>query len=332
VSTFDSVRESIATHAQNTPDYRVPSTAFTVLHDGKISLADQLFETAAQYHMTEYARSKMLQRLDVPKRGFDKLIDLEGSRDNMLQSIILGYKLHNHYPDLKWLVRTRQDTVRAFLSDRFQPFDHMPFMDALLHPDTGIQTQAQVHRFRIGEFAEDLYLKLVFPDLTVERNGETYKTGVTYWNGELGNRSIGCAPFIYRLECTNDLIVQSEHAIRQTHVGTLRPNIISAILADATIRMLEEAISNVDRLEDLRNVPIPNLTKEIAALKNKYRLGEKQLAQVEAFTLEDVRDDPSAFEFVNAMTRLARQQKTEDARIDLETVAGKELVRLHKRL
>ena len=340
---FDQVREAIEQHGMNCVDYKTRSPSITVLPTGQVCLAEELFAQAnveTIYDPTDYARTSLLTRLGLEKRAFDKMLtypkghDCAGTFDLPLQSVVMNYLLRLHHPDKGWMVRTRRDTVRAFLTDRFTPFDHRPYLDALLHPETGINKAAQVHQFSLGTLAEDMYLKLKFPELRVQRDGEEYHVGVICYNGELGNRAAGIEPFIHRKACLNDMVVVSEWAWKQRHIGGGFSNrLLTAIFADRILHACREALDTVDKLEELRQVEIPDLNKEIAKLKAEYHLGDNQTAQVQAFTLEEAFGQvPTAFAYVNAVTRLARLQESVDVRFDLETAAGKELVRLHRRV
>jgi len=324
---FQQAREMVESHSAGCHDLRAKGKNMMVADGGF-----QVYASDGECYMlgpTDYAKQQLLSRLDIEKRAFDKMTIFPkyhargGQFDTALRAVVVNTRLVEHNPSMDWLVRCREETARAFLSGRYRPFDHRPFLDALLDPRTNIEQVAQIHSFRLGNLAEDLYLKVTMPDLTVERHGETYETGLLYWNGELGNRSLGCAPFIFRQACTNDLILQSEFKFQQRHVGTLRPNIVTAIFADLTLQMLEEAVAGVEKLESLREVEIPDLAKEVKRLKERLKLTEPERIAFEALAdMEASGTSTNAFHVVNGLTALARIQKSPDRAIELEMSAG----------
>lgn len=331
---FDELRERIEQHAHGCWDAILTSRDLRVLDTDFIQLGGEEIG-----HPTDWALSQLLSRLEIEQRPFFKMVTYPrrhehgGQVDQQLFTTILNTRLQ-HYSHLRWFVRMREtescQLIRAFLSDKFRPFDHRPFISALLDPKTQIEKVAQIRSFALGPQAEDLYLKLLFPELTRKIGDEVYKVGVIYFNGELGNRSVGMSPFIYRQACLNDLVLVEEESFRQRHIGRLDQNILTAIFASRTVELLEKALVDVQRLEALRRVEIPDLEAEINRLKQEFGLTKGQAEGIKFFTQEEaLGEDISAFHLVNGVTRFARLQQTIDERVRFEEFGGRLLERYY---
>ncbi len=59
-------------------------------------------------------------------------------------------------------------------------------------------------------------MKLVSDQLVNEESG--LKAGVMVGNSEVGAHSVSVEPFVFRLACTNDLIVTEERIFRHAHL------------------------------------------------------------------------------------------------------------------
>ena len=319
--------------------------------------ADQLFATSSGGMLiknggdivtrpTKYALERMLGRLTTkstqwiktrPHVSLGQLYHLcsrpggkrnggYGTIDLELRSKIVNNLLKFH-PGLEWLARCRNEddlvSLRALLSDSFKPFDHLRFMQSVLNPDAGLAEVGKVHGMSIGDYAEDLYLKIVCPGTEVEINGETYLPGFRFVNGELGNRRIGIDPFIYRAKCINDMVVQTDFSFHRKHTGDWPDELLTAAFATTASRWLNESGQHIEDLERLQEVAVPDLRKAVERIKKARGLSEKNAGRL-AGHIEASRREPqtTAFDVVNGVTSFAKLMHDPDERDDLERYGG----------
>ena len=139
-------------------------------------------------------------------------------------------KMRNDYPDLlatnvnAWfeekprthMLRTLDGNVRAFLSDRYRRIDNFEIAEAVL-PIIAEMPDARVESCEVTD--SRMYLKVVNPRLTADVvPGDTVQAGIMITNSEVGMGSVKVQPLLYRLVCTNGMVV-NDAATRKFHIG-----------------------------------------------------------------------------------------------------------------
>ena len=181
------------------------------------------------------AHQQLASRLQIPKPYYDRM---KADAPELLAQNV------NHWftsqPD-KRMVRTLDNEVRAFLSDRYRALDNFDLLQCALPVLQGMNVQ-----FASSEVTEShLYLKVLFPDLqtTVKGSkhvGDVVQAGLVLSNSEVGLSSLRVEPFFYRLVCTNGMI--SNYATRKYHVGKGYEveDQVAEILSDKTREQLDK--------------------------------------------------------------------------------------------
>jgi len=113
------------------------------------------------------------------------------------------------------LVRTLDNTARAFLSHRYRMIDNVDVIEAVvpIFGERGITTVSQ-------EITDShLYLKAVNTRKTVEvKKGDKVQFGVVISNSEVGLGAVHVDPLIYTLACENGAII-ADAGLRKFHIG-----------------------------------------------------------------------------------------------------------------
>ena len=148
--------------------------------------------------------------LDIPSKYYDRMLQ----RDPAL----LSYNVNRWFqkePEQK-LLRTMDGKARAFLSNRYRRIDNLDIARVVL-PIIGEMEGA---RFESCEITDDrMYLKVVNPRLQAEVvPGDIVQAGIMISNSETGLGAVNIQPLIYRLVCSNGMVV-NEAAARRNHVG-----------------------------------------------------------------------------------------------------------------
>lgn len=113
-------------------------------------------------------------------------------------------------------LRTIDGYARAFLSNRYRRIDNLDIASVTL-PVIGELPEA---RFVSTQITEDyMYIKVVNPRLQADVvPGDVVQAGVIISNSETGLGSVTIQPLIYRLVCSNGMVINDAKA-RRNHVG-----------------------------------------------------------------------------------------------------------------
>ena len=107
-------------------------------------------------------------------------------------------------------------TARAFLSNRYRRIDNLEIATAVL-PIIG---QMEGARFESCQITDSrMYMKVVNTRLEAEVvPGDIVQAGVIISNSETGMGAVSIQPLVYRLVCSNGMIVNDAQT-RRNHVG-----------------------------------------------------------------------------------------------------------------
>ena len=155
------------------------------------------------------AHEQIGQRLEIPKKYYDKMREESPG--------LLAHNVNHWFvtaPERR-MVRTIDGHVRAFLSERYRPLDNLDMAEAILPSIMGMK--CEIVSSEITD--RRLYIKAVTDKLESEvRPGDIVQAGIVISNSEVGCGSVKVEPLIFRLVCSNGLIIP-DHSLRKYHVG-----------------------------------------------------------------------------------------------------------------
>jgi hypothetical protein len=115
------------------------------------------------------------------------------------------------------MLRTLDGTARAFLSERYKRIDNLQIIEAVM-PIIGRLPDVRFESCQITD--NKMYIKAVNPRLEAEVvPGDIVQAGIVISNSETGEGSFCVQPLIYRLICTNGMVV-NEARTRRIHRGS----------------------------------------------------------------------------------------------------------------
>lgn len=119
----------------------------------------------------------------------------------------------------KRMIRTLDGTARAFLSNRYRCLDNYEVATTIL-PIIAEMARSEQAKIESCELTESrMYLKVVTPRITAEVvPGDVVQAGFIVSNSETGQGSVTVSPLIYRLVCSNGMILP-DGRLRKYHVG-----------------------------------------------------------------------------------------------------------------
>ena len=133
------------------------------------------------------------------------------------------------------MVRTLDGTVRAFLSNRYRRIDNLDIAEIVLP----VIQQMEDAYFESCQITDSrMYIKVVNKRLEAEVvPGDIVQSGVIISNSEVGLGSVNIQPLVYRLVCSNGMVVNDAQT-RRTHIGRVNEAAIIAMTAPIRIVML----------------------------------------------------------------------------------------------
>ena len=243
-------------------------------------------------------------------------------------------------PDQR-MVRTLYGTARAFLSNRYRRIDNMQIAEIVLPELQKIEGAI----FESCQLTDSrMYLKVVGPRLQAEvAPGDIVQSGVIISNSEVGQGSVAIQPLIYRLVCSNGMVVNDAGArASRRHVG--RQNELDGnveLYASDTLEAMDAAFIKqirdtvaaavdqtrfdkvVDLMKNARDAKlntqdIPNL---VQLTGQKFGITESERGGVLQHLIEG--NDLSLYGLSNAVTRYAQDVESYDRSTELEGVGYK---------
>jgi hypothetical protein len=159
--------------------------------------------------VNDTAHDQIGARLGIPKKYYDRM---RSESPNLLSENVNHW--FNANPE-KRMLRTMDNRVRAFLSERYRPLDNYDLAQAVLPKIQ--QMGCTVVSSEITE--SHFYLKVVTERITAEiKKGDVVQSGLVISNSETGFGSVKVEPLVYRLVCANGMIA-NDYAMNKYHIG-----------------------------------------------------------------------------------------------------------------
>lgn len=185
------------------------------------------FDTQNGLPLTKWGHSQLASVTGIPKAYYDRV----RSSSSLLLADQVNHWLHTE-PEKK-MIRTLDGQVRAIVSDKYRPLDYYDLAEHVLQK---INTMgATVESSALTD--TKLYLKAVFPKLEGEvKKGDIVQMGIAVSNSEVGNGSVRFEPLIYRLACSNGMIL-ADQRVRKMHIGRAELDLGEFIRSNTRLQM-----------------------------------------------------------------------------------------------
>ncbi len=290
-------------------------------------------DSMATYGVTSLARRQLAEKLKIPFAYFERM---RAEQPSLLDSNINTWLRTDNE---RRMIRTLDGNVRAVLSDRYRRLDNYDLAENVLP----ILQRLPGARFESVELTETkMYLKVVTPSVRHEMApGDVVQAGVVISNSEVGHGMLAVQPLVFRLVCSNGLIV-SDRTLRKTHVGrTLQSedeavtvfrddtlaaddnafflkvrDVVEAAVSEATFRQVAQKMQTTLGIK-LTGDPV----KSVEVLANRYALNEVERAGVLRHLI--TAGELSAYGLVNAVTHYSQDIDDYDRATEFEALGGK---------
>jgi len=280
-----------------------------------------------------HALSQICQRVNLPWRFALGLQEVERESWGLP---LLAHNLNELYARQgnRFLIRSYDDQVRGFLSDRYRRLDSRPLVEAFAG------ACQKVGAVPIQGYATDtkVALKAMLPVIFEPAPNEVIALYIYWGNSDYGNGAHELKVGILRLWCTNYAIM--DDVLRQVHLGKRLSDDLtwSQRTYDYDTKTMASAIEDVvsQTLSEERTTQLCDVIKAAheekidpkrALAKFKKDLTKGELADVaEAFNSPDVENLPpgnSMWRLSNAISWVAGKTEDTERKLDLMKVAGK---------
>jgi len=260
------------------------------------------------FDLSEWAASQLCSRLGIPVKYFR---NCPPELKKMQVEFLVNARCE---PDKCWRLRLKNHTIRGIVSGTYQPFDNKAIASVW-------EQVGQCDQFKYESLLDDttFFLRTLMPNGAdaVDRNGGIL-SGFYIRNSEVGRSGIWAGPIVYRLVCSNGLVVADEREsfMYKRHIWIGEPA-IAAMLNHAMTGSIDLSRKTAIAMEKARSIPIDLhvLVLKLDELELQERL--KQQA-VNSFLSEG---HHNMFGMVNALTAAARELPPSE-RFGLEKAAG----------
>lgn len=281
--------------------------------------------------MNEIAHSQVAQALGIPQRYYDKM--RTESPELLAENVNTWFTVD---PKVR-MIRTLDGTARAFLSDRYRRIDNYQIAESVLPILQGLEV-----KFESTEITDSrMYIKVVNERLTQEvRPGDYVQSGIIITNSEVGMGTVTIQPLLYRLVCTNGMVVNDiKSGTRRRHVG--RGNLANddyvlyaddTLLADDRALMLKirdtiqaslDEVHFTNLVDNMRTaaeakITTNNIPKMVELAAPDFGISKKEGEGILDYLIRE--GDLSLYGFANAVTRYAQDVESYDRSTELEAI------------
>ena len=208
-STLENLAAGIINQAKSKKDYAMDTRKLTMT-----DAADLQFNVGSDTRtvkLTKLCLEQISGRVGIPSKYMERM---------RTEAPALLARNVNHWfanaPETRMLrtIQNGEQTARAFLSQKYRPLDNYDLLNAVLPriQDAG----CEIKSCEVTE--KRLYIQAVTARITGEiKKGDFVQAGIVISNSEVGCGSVKVEPLVYRLVCTNGMVLAT--AMRKHHVG-----------------------------------------------------------------------------------------------------------------
>jgi hypothetical protein len=317
---------------------RVTAKSDFVADTRSLSLSADATTLAAEdsaYPITPLVHRQIGAWANVPAKYYDRM---QAEAPELLSRNI------NHWltaaKDVRRMIRTLDGNARAFLSDRYRRIDNEQVAEAVLPLLLGAGPDIRVESCEVTE--SKLYLKAVFPRIEGEvKRGDAVQSGIVISNSEVGLGSLSVQPLIFRLVCTNGMVLP-DSGLSRYHVGGKVGDgaNIEALLRDETkaaddralmLKLTDVVRASLDQVQFNSHLARMRVATEGETVARPVQAVE-QLSK--AFTFSSGEQDSilnnlirgqdfSRWGMLNAVTAVANDHPSYDRATELEEIGGR---------
>ena len=287
--------------------------------------------------INDVAHSQIATALGIPTRYYEKM---QQQNPALLAENVNAW--FNNEPKVHMVrTMTTEDTgvryARAFLSDRYRRIDNYDLANQVLP-----MLQDMNVKFESNEVTDQrMYIKVVNERITKEvKPGDYVQSGLIITNSEVGMGTVTIQPLLYRLVCTNGMVVNAAHnRTKRRHIGKRNfANDDFVMYADDTLLADDRALllkirdtihaaldevhftNLIDQMRSAAEVPITttHIPEMVQLAAPEFGFTKHESEGILDHLIRG--GDLSLYGFSNAVTRYAQDVKSYDRSTELEEI------------
>jgi len=331
------VIEYVMSHQPKDKLQPVEKMLFSV-DNNKLSLLDRSMKRDEQQPMSIHknALQQMATVTGIPSGYVSSLQETDWGRELLARSF--NDHFGNKLKEKVYLVRSFNDDIRGFLSDKYRRLDSRPIVEAFAtsvaeagaFPYKGVVTDTKIN------------IQAIFPELYEPVPGELVAYGISLENSDFGNGALSLRSHMLRIWCSNLMV--TEETMRQIHLGKrlddaaiysqetyrLDAETVVSAMKDVVVMQLSPSVINskIDAIKAASSKEL-SLVQVQAAIKNLTTRGvvtksegERALGIFELGGVEAVPAGNTQWRLSNAMSWVAGQSESPERQLELTKVAG----------
>ena len=307
--------QEIQRQALSKRDFIVPTQVTQVEINGH----QQIAFNGNVFDLTDHALAQIADRLKIPKRFLNYL---RAENPSLLEHNIND--LFKKFPELR-MIRTMDNKVRAFLSERYRPLDNDKLAQAVF---PALQAaDAKIVSCEITE--RKMYIKAVNPHICELIPGASHmgddhiNPSIMISNSEIGLGGLTVLPGLHDPICTNLCFFTSDKYTK-FHLGRKVQSVFAQLKDTIEASLGGEVFKQiVNRVRNARGQVIEEkqVQKVIEVTSKKFSLNEDEKGSVLAYLIE--RGDLSQWGISSAITRASEDVADYDRASELESLGSK---------
>ena len=265
------------------------------------------------YFIIKPCHEQIAEKLEIPLKYYRKMAS--EAPELLIQNVNTWLKKQER----NFFIRGLSDSVRAFLSEKYRVIDHLDVLYCALN-------ELQAHEAEI----EDCYLSETEMNIKVKSHklkdfirhrNDLIIGGLLITNSETGHKALRVEPRIFRVLCTNGMVLE-DFVTKKIHLGNVLFDEEIYLSIRRSIRELFKRFGEIVQiLRENTEIKIKSPQKVINNLVEHYHLSEKQKENILiAFGAEPENDK---YGIANAVTRAAQAETDWEKAIELEKIGGK---------
>jgi Domain of unknown function (DUF932) len=332
--TLANMANAIKEQHETKRDYVAGTSSIYLSGDSRLCL--QAENSILNFNVTDQTHQQIASRLKIPSTYYQRM--LRESPGLLAENVNTWFALN---PESR-MVRTLGNNARAFLSDRYLVIDNLDIVEAIFPVLNELGLGKNIASCDLS--TDKMYLKIVNPSLQAEiKEGDIVQSGFILTNSETGKGSTTVQPLIYRLVCTNGLIVP-DAGLRRIHLGRKsEDDSIAAKLYSPATRLHERQLYLRQIVDVVRSMSDPRIfdrivnmmrgatndaieaapNKAVEVLAERVKLSEEEQSGVLNHLL--LAGDLSRYGMLNAITRYSQDVESYDRATELEELGSKML-------
>lgn len=171
---------------------------------------------------------------------------------------------------------------------------------------------------------QDMFCFLIDPTGWVEINGEAFAPGFFVWNSEVGRRSVGIQTFWFQAVCQNHIVWDAVDVTEYTRKHTTNVHEALSNIQHMLARLVEMRDQRRDSfatvIKKAMGTDLGSDAEDVMKVLRSHGI-QKSVAQ-EALKIARQQGKFTIFSLVDALTRLAREQKNAGDRTEADVKAS----------